>query len=396
VGYSTSTTPESFSSRGPITHFFDVNGSPLATPDVRQKPNLASTDGVSTTVAGLSPFFGTSAASPSAAGIAALIRSAKPLMPVDEVYAIMTAPANALDCPSGAGNPDTDCGVGFLLADASVAMALDPSPPVVTPVVSPAAPDGANGWYRGAATVSWAVSDPQSPVVDPVGCAPTSVADGSTALGCTAISAGGTTAVPLTIKRDSTPPAVPVIAGIAARSYLSTGLPKAAKISCSSSDTLSGVSGCTVTGLGVAAGKHVLTATATNGAGSTAVSTLAYTVTKPAAISKLTIKTAKLTLAKLVASGFPVTAKVVAKSTRLKLTVTAVVPKRSGKGTLTIPLAAVSKRFKAGTARINVTLTRKAKSQLAAVARAAITVTARGTASLTTPTSVHRSFVVKR
>ena len=146
----------------------------------------------------------------------------------------------------------------------------------------------------------------------------------------------------------------------------------------------------------MAAGKHVLTATATNGAGSTAVSMLAYTVTKPAAISKLTIKTTGLTLAKLVASGFPVAAKVVAKSTRLKLTVTAVVPKRSGKGTLTIPLAAVSKRFKAGTARINVTLTRKAKSQLAAVARAAITVTARGTASLTTPARLHRSFVVKR
>ena len=170
-------------------------------------------------------------------------------MPVDEVYAIMTAPANALDCPSGAGNPDTDCGVGFLLADASC---RDGARSVATrrhPGRQPRVARWRERWYRGAATVSWAVSDPQSPVVDPVGCAPTSVADGSIALGCTAVSAGGTTAVPLTIKRDSTPPAVPVIAGIAARSYLSTGLPKAAKISCSSSDTLSGVSGCTVTGL---------------------------------------------------------------------------------------------------------------------------------------------------
>ena len=145
VGYSTSTTPESFSSRGPITHFFDVNGGPLATPDVRQKPNLASADGVSTTVAGLSPFFGTSAASPSAAGIAALIRSAKPLMPVDELYAIMTAPANALDCPSGAGNPDTIAASGSCSPIASVAMALDPSPPVVTPVVAPRRPMARTG-----------------------------------------------------------------------------------------------------------------------------------------------------------------------------------------------------------------------------------------------------------
>ena len=46
----TPTTPETFSSRGPVTHLFDVNGAALAQPDVRQKPNLASADGVSTSV----------------------------------------------------------------------------------------------------------------------------------------------------------------------------------------------------------------------------------------------------------------------------------------------------------------------------------------------------------
>ena len=98
--YTVRTTPEPFSSRGPVIHLFDANGTALSTPDVRQKPNLAGPDGVSTSVpvSGLSTFFGTSAAAPAAAGIAALIRSARPAMPVDELYAIMTNPANALDC----------------------------------------------------------------------------------------------------------------------------------------------------------------------------------------------------------------------------------------------------------------------------------------------------------
>ena len=122
---------------------------------MRAKPEIAAPDGVDTDLPlnqGLNPFFGTSAAAPAAAGIAALIRSAKPAMGVDELYAIMTQPSNALDCTATAGQPDADCGVGFVLADRALAMALDPTPPVVTPVVTPAAPDGANGWYRNPVT----------------------------------------------------------------------------------------------------------------------------------------------------------------------------------------------------------------------------------------------------
>ena len=53
-------------------------------------------------------------------------------MTIDELYAIMTDPANALDC-TAPGNPDVDCGVGFVLADRALAMALDTTPPVITP-----------------------------------------------------------------------------------------------------------------------------------------------------------------------------------------------------------------------------------------------------------------------
>ena len=72
-------TAESFSSRGPtVTRYLDKDGNRLATPDVRPKPDLAGADGVAvssgfdTGSPDLNPFFGTSAAAPSAAGVAAV------------------------------------------------------------------------------------------------------------------------------------------------------------------------------------------------------------------------------------------------------------------------------------------------------------------------------------
>ena len=118
------------------------------------------------------PFYGTSAAAPAAAGIAALILSAKPAMPIDELYAIMTNTANTLECAASAAIPDPDCGGGFLLADRALTMALDNTPPVVTASLSPAAPDGSNGWYREPVTVTWQVSDAESPVIGPAAAHP--------------------------------------------------------------------------------------------------------------------------------------------------------------------------------------------------------------------------------
>lgn len=85
-GYSSSL--ESFSSPGPITIAIAADGTRLATPVTRNKPDLAAPDGVNTTffpVGALSNtdyegdgypnFFGTSAAAPHAAGAAALLLS---------------------------------------------------------------------------------------------------------------------------------------------------------------------------------------------------------------------------------------------------------------------------------------------------------------------------------
>jgi subtilisin family serine protease len=122
-------TPDTFSSRGPLIRTRDAAGNPLASPEVRQKPNLAGADGVSTSVPGFAPFYGTSAAAPSVAGVAALALSAKPTLSVDQLYGLLTDPANSLDCASAPGVPDTDCGSGFIQADRVVAAALRPPPP---------------------------------------------------------------------------------------------------------------------------------------------------------------------------------------------------------------------------------------------------------------------------
>ena len=65
--------------------FFNADGSPITPGNysstggtVRQKPDFTGADGVDTSVRGFRPFFGTSAAAPHLAAIAALVLSGNP------------------------------------------------------------------------------------------------------------------------------------------------------------------------------------------------------------------------------------------------------------------------------------------------------------------------------
>ncbi len=159
----------------------------------------------------------------------------------------------------------------------------DSTAPVITPHVSPASPDGANGWYTSSPTVSFDVTDPDSAVTDKsAGCdggTVTSDTDGVT-YECIATSAGGSDTKSVTVKRDAGAPSATfddASAGLADGASYTWGSVPAAP-TCTAADTLSGPDGCTVTGYSSDVGTHTLVATATDKAGNTATSTRTYTV----------------------------------------------------------------------------------------------------------------------
>jgi len=120
---------EIFSSDGPRKIFYNPDGSQITPGNLLfgtnggvtlQKPDLTAADGVSTKTPGFLPFFGTSAASPHAAGIAALILSAQPGWTPAQVVEAMKG--TALD--SMAPGIDRDSGAGITMALPAVQFAL--------------------------------------------------------------------------------------------------------------------------------------------------------------------------------------------------------------------------------------------------------------------------------
>lgn len=119
---------ETFSSDGPRKIFYYPDGTPITAGNylfstnggtTLQKPDATGTDGVSTATPGFTPFFGTSAAGPHAAGIAALIKSANPSLTNTQIRQILTN--TALD--NMAPGVDRDSGYGLLLAPSAVSAA---------------------------------------------------------------------------------------------------------------------------------------------------------------------------------------------------------------------------------------------------------------------------------
>ncbi|MBI1765507.1 MAG: putative Ig domain-containing protein [Acidobacteria bacterium] len=119
--FTTANVTETFTSDGPRRIFFDFAGNllPGAPPGnfsatggiVRQKPDITAADGVMCAAPGFNPFFGTSAAAPHAAAIAALLKSAGPFTNAQIRTALISS---ALDIETV--GVDRDSGAGIVMA----------------------------------------------------------------------------------------------------------------------------------------------------------------------------------------------------------------------------------------------------------------------------------------
>jgi hypothetical protein len=141
----TPATLETYSSEGGAPILFDVTGTRLATPVVRQKPDFVGPDGVNDTFLGFTlasqgitgsnglltttitacqnhpsypNFFGTSAATPHAAGIAALMLQADPTATPTQIYQALRASALSMGAPS----PNQQSGYGLIQANTALAV----------------------------------------------------------------------------------------------------------------------------------------------------------------------------------------------------------------------------------------------------------------------------------
>ena len=140
------TTPavlETFSSAGGAPILFDTSGNALVTPQIRQKPDFVGPDAGNDTFLGFTlasdgipggllttsieecqnnpnypNFFGTSAATPHAASIAALMLQANPTLTPAQIYSALQMSA----LPMSGTTPNNLSGYGFVQADAALAL----------------------------------------------------------------------------------------------------------------------------------------------------------------------------------------------------------------------------------------------------------------------------------
>ena len=127
-----STNPlEAFSSDGLRQVFYNADGSSITPGNysstggtIRQKPDLAAADAVSTDAPGFLSFSGTSAAAPHAAAIAALLWSYNPSLTASQMRTILTSSALDED-PVGI---DRDSGYGIVMAYGALHLASETPP----------------------------------------------------------------------------------------------------------------------------------------------------------------------------------------------------------------------------------------------------------------------------
>jgi hypothetical protein len=116
---------EAFSSSGAGTQlWFNCNGTALATPEDLAPVAVTGVDGVETTVPGLTDFYGTSAATPSVAGVVALMLQENPNLTPAQIGQILEESALPMANPAVSG-------AGLVQAAVAVALAAPDTEPTV-------------------------------------------------------------------------------------------------------------------------------------------------------------------------------------------------------------------------------------------------------------------------
>ena len=148
----------------------------------------------------------------------------------------------------------------------TVTAPADSTPPVLVPTIT--GTPGTNGWYTSDVTVSWAVSDAQSPAIIDSGCATRTFTADTTGVSssCTAHSTGGSSSDSVTVKIDKTAPTNVTLApsgSEGANDWYTTNV----TVATSGIDATSGVSCTADQPLTDETAGQVVTGRCTNGAG---------------------------------------------------------------------------------------------------------------------------------
>ena len=199
----------------------------------------------------------------------------------------------SVSVPSGAASGDRSIKVQFSSSDTDVSATLnftvaytvsepapsDTSPPSISYTLNPASPDGDNGWYKSTVTLTWNVSEPESPgSLVKTGCVNQSITtdQAATTYLCSATSDGGSAGpVSVTIKRDATKPTLSP--SVSPNPVLLNG---SATASPNASDNLSGIASasCGAVDTSSVGGSKSVTCNATDNAGNTNNGSANYSV----------------------------------------------------------------------------------------------------------------------